>query len=150
MVCHLLHYNFCLQILYNLILNLLLPFPWSHVAQEFLRKCIISVFLLRSISRVYLSAGNDVIGGRGSRAGEEPRLTSWKKTGDTDLSLPPLPARRPQTPPPSRPPKPRGSNPPTDDEESKKDSASESSVWYEYGCVQASSCLISVKYKCTF
>ncbi|XP_023337883.1 protein Daple [Eurytemora carolleeae] len=89
----------------------------------------------RSISRVYLSAGNDVIGGRGSRAGEEPRLTSWKKTGDTDLSLPPLPARRPQTPPPSRPPKPRGSNPPTDDEESKKDSASESSVWYEYGCV---------------
>ena len=117
----------------------LILFLWLHfftyVVFEFLRKWIISAFFLRSISRVYLSAGSDVIGGRGSRAGEEPRLTSWKKTGDTDLSLPPLPARRPQTPPPSRPPKPRGSNPPTDDEESKKDSTSESSVWYEYGCV---------------
>jgi len=80
----------------------------------------------RSISRVYLSAG-EVVGGRTQR-GEEPRLTGWKKTGDLDGSLPPLPARRPPTPPPSRPPKP-GSG--TDEEESKKDrgdSNSESSV----------------------
>ena len=57
----------------------------------------------RSISRVYLSAGGDnIVGGAGRGTGAEPRLTSWKKTGDADISLPPLPSRRAPTPPPNR------------------------------------------------
>lgn len=93
----------------------------------------------RSISRVYLSAGEVVGGGRTtSSRGAEPRLTGWKKTGDLDGSLPPLPSRRAPTPPPNRPPKPRGSSPSEsekEDEKKEKDTNSENSVWYEYGCV---------------
>ncbi len=112
-------------------------------------------FVFRSISRVYLSSGEEtplVVGGgsggrwRATKEGEEPRLTAWRRTGDQDASLPPLPARRAPTPPPNRPPKPRGggSGTPSQDEgENSKgtggsgepDSNSESSVWYEYGCV---------------
>jgi len=96
----------------------------------------------RSISRVYLSGGDDpaVGGGKGwRREGEEPKLTSWRRMGDElaprDNALPPIPARRPSAAgetPPNRPPKPNRSNPTTDDEDAKKDANSE---WYEYGCV---------------
>ena len=83
---------------------------------------------------------------RTPKEGEEPRLTAWRRTGDQDGSLPPLPARRAPTPPPNRPPKPRGggggSGTPSQDEGDtskgtggEPDSNSESSVWYEYGCV---------------
>jgi len=126
----------------------------------------------RSISRVYLSSGEEPVGGgRGwRREGEEPRLTSWRRTHDESLlnsnnssllrriddsfskesslpsftsetNLPPIPARRPSAAgdsAPNRPPKPNRSNNNTDDEDSKKDkdsNNSDSSIWYEYGCV---------------
>lgn len=108
--------------------------------------------MLRSISRVYLSAGEEtVVGGSGRgwrREGEEPRLTSWRRTA-TELESPampglpgpPIPARRPSAagePAPNRPPKPTRSNNNTDDEDCRKDkdsNNSDSSIWYEYGCV---------------
>ncbi len=50
--------------------------------------------VFRSISRVYLSAGEDpplVVGGggtggrwRNAKDGEEPRLTAWRRTGDQE------------------------------------------------------------------
>jgi len=127
----------------------------------------------RSISRVYLSSGEEPVGGGRSwrREGEEPRLTSWRRTHDdlnssnnssilrraeghdtfnkdsslpsftSDSNLPPIPARRPSTvgdSVPHRPPKPNRSNNNTDDEDCKKDkdsNNSDSSIWYEYGCV---------------
>merc|ERR1719318_722825 len=127
----------------------------------------------RSISRVYLSSGEEPVGGGRSwrREGEEPRLTSWRRTHDESLlnssnnssllrrvddsfskdsslpshtsetNLPPIPARRPSAAgdsAPNRPPKPNRSNNNTDDEDSKKDkdsNNSDSSIWYEYGCV---------------
>ena len=140
----------------------------SILSQSRFRKNIFFTFFFRrSISRVYLSSGEEpplvggrwrggkegeepplVVGGggrwRGGKEGEEPRLTAWRRTGDQDASLPPLPARRAPTPPPNRPPKPRGgSGTPTEEGEGSSskggsgepDSNSESSVWYEYGCV---------------
>jgi len=127
----------------------------------------------RSISRVYLSSGEEPVGGGRTwrREGEEPRLTSWRRTHDdlnssnnssilrraeghdtfnkdsslpsftSDSNLPPIPARRPSTvgdSVPHRPPKPNRSNNNTDDEDCKKDkdsNNSDSSIWYEYGCV---------------
>jgi len=119
----------------------------------------------RSISRVYLSSEEPVGGGgRGWRRGEgeEPRLTSWRRTATEEppsssasfhirressgltpdnSGLPPLPARRPsavgESGVPNRPPKPsRSQN--NSDEEGRKDKDSinsDSSIWYEYGCV---------------
>jgi len=119
----------------------------------------------RSISRVYLSSEEPVGGGgRGWRRGEgeEPRLTSWRRTATEESpsssasfhirressgltpdnsGLPPLPARRPSavgdSGVPNRPPKPsRSQN--NSDEEGRKDKDSinsDSSIWYEYGCV---------------
>jgi len=120
----------------------------------------------RSISRVYLSSEEPVGGGgRGWRKGEgeEPRLTSWRRTTTEESpstsasfqirressgltpdnsGLPPLPARRPSAVGdsggvPHRPPKPsRSQN--NSDEEGRKDKDSinsDSSIWYEYGCV---------------
>jgi hypothetical protein len=56
--------------------------------QHWLLICVV----FRSISRVYLSAGEDpplVVGGgggpgrwRSAKDGEEPRLTAWRRTGD--------------------------------------------------------------------
>jgi len=119
----------------------------------------------RSISRVYLSSEEPVGGGGRSwrrGEGEEPRLTSWRRTATEDSpsssasfhirressglspdnsGLPPLPARRPsavgESGVPNRPPKPsRSQN--NSDEEGRKDKDSlnsDSSIWYEYGCV---------------
>jgi len=128
----------------------------------------------RSISRVYLSSGEDPVGGGRSwkREGEEPKLTAWRRTHDesfvnssanssllrraddsynskdsslppytSETNLPPVPARRPSAAgdsAPNRPPKPNQSSNNTDDEDSKKDrdsNNSDSSLWYEYGCV---------------
>ena len=100
----------------------------------------------RSISRVYLSSGEEPIGGKSwRREGEEPRLMSWRKTQE-DSALPqshrpPIPARKPSAAgdgAPNRPPKPNRSNNNTDDEDCRKDkdsNNSDSSIWYEYGCV---------------
>jgi len=115
----------------------------------------------RSISRVYLSSADEPIGGKSwRREGEEPRLMSWRRTTtheDSNLVSrpgqnqgqggpggqgPPLPARKPSAAgdnsgAPNRPPKPRSNNN-TDDEECRKDkdsNNSDSSIWYEYGCV---------------
>ena len=141
-----------------------------HITRLFM-----AIFKFRSISRVYLSSGEEPVGGgRGwRREGEEPRLTSWRRTHDESLlnssntssllrrgdghdsfskdsslpsytsetNLPPIPARRPSAvgdSAPNRPPKPNRSNNNTDDEDSKKDkdsNNSDSSIWYEYGCV---------------
>jgi hypothetical protein len=58
--------------------------------QHWLLICVV----FRSISRVYLSAGEDpplVVGGgggtgrwRNAKDGEEPRLTAWRRTGDQE------------------------------------------------------------------
>ena len=112
--------------------------------------------LSRSISRVYLSSADEPIGGnRWKKDGEEPRLMSWRRTHDESLPRPspgppgpqgppPVPSRKPSaagdssgTLAPNRPPKPRSNNG-TDDEENRKDkdsNNSDSSIWYEYGCV---------------
>ena len=118
-------------------------------------------YLVRSISRVYLSSADEPIGGKSwRREGEEPRLMSWRRTTtheDSNLVSrpgqnqgqggpggqgPPLPARKTSAAgdnsgAPNRPPKPRSNNN-TDDEECRKDkdsNNSDSSIWYEYGCV---------------
>ena len=153
---------------------------WNEKSQHFdsyirsVREIKLDLYF-RSISRVYLSSGEEPVGGgRGwRRDGEEPRLTSWRRTHDESLlnssnnssllrrmdghesfskdsslpsytsetNLPPIPARRPSAAgdsAPNRPPKPNRSNNNTDDEDSKKDkdsNNSDSSIWYEYGCV---------------
>ena len=96
---------------------------------------------------MYLSSGEDPIGGKSwRREGEEPRLMSWRKTQEEPQlaqGRPPLPARKPSAAGdsgqgPHRPPKPNRSNNNTDDEDCRKDkdsNNSDSSIWYEYGCV---------------
>ena len=99
-----------------------------------------------------MSSADEPIGGKSwRRDGEEPRLMSWRRTHEDGGGLvsrpgpgqaqgPPLPARKPSAAgdnAPNRPPKPRSNNN-TDDEECRKDkdsNNSDSSIWYEYGCV---------------
>ena len=69
---------------------------------------------------------------------------SWRKTQEESVlpqNRPPIPARKPSAAgdgAPHRPPKPNRSNNNTDDEDCRKDkdsNNSDSSIWYEYGCV---------------
>ena len=102
---------------------------------------------------MYLSSGEEPIGGKSwRREGEEPRLMSWRKTQEESVlpqNRPPIPARKPSAAgdgggggggggAPHRPPKPNRSDNNTDDEDCRKDkdsNNSDSSIWYEYGCV---------------